>query len=397
MASVLSKAFLLLPAKITDFERAYVQRINRIALWFFAAHIPVFALIAFLNQTDPAVAAALTAGIWLGPLIAHKTIENPRHVAVIYGITAMAMGGMLVHVGQGPMQIEMHFYFFALIAMLSVYSNPAVIYVATVTVALHHLLVWLWLPRSVFNYDASVWVVAVHASFVVLEAVAAAFIARSFFDNVIGLEQIVAARSKDIQLILDNVGQGFLTLDQNGRMAREHSRPVVEWFGPFEPGVLLTDYLGTHDRGFGEAYSKAWQGVEEGVMPVEVAIARLPNRMRLGDRHMELSCQPVVDEATGSYKFVVVISDITTRVERERLEAEQKETAMLVNHMIAGNDSLLDRIKNDPSLGRGQRETLVMIYQRFLGNGGPKKKLIFDRPTKPADDLATARSLDELS
>jgi two-component system, chemotaxis family, sensor kinase CheA len=373
---VLAKA--LLPGKITEFERAHVQRVNRIALWFFAAHVPVFALIAFFNQMDPLAAALLTAGIWLGPLIAHKTMANPRHVAVIYGVTAMAMGGMLVHVGQGPVQIEMHFYFFALIAMLAVYGNPAVIYVATVTVALHHLLLWLWLPRSVFNYDASVWVVAVHAAFVVLEAIATAFIARSFFDNVIGLEQIVARRSKDIQLILDNVGQGFLTLDRQGRMAREHSRPVVDWFGPFEPGAALADYLGRHDRELGEAFREAWQRIEQGVIPLDVAISRLPKRMRLAERHMELTYQPVVDDDTGSQKFVVVISDITTRVERERLETEQRETAMLVNHMIGDSTTFIDRIKSDPALGRGQRETLVMIYQRFVGAGASKKKSVFD-------------------
>ena len=39
-------------------------------------------------------------------------------------------------------------------------------------VAAHHLLLWLLLPRSVFNYDASVWTVVVHALFVVLESVA---------------------------------------------------------------------------------------------------------------------------------------------------------------------------------------------------------------------------------
>jgi two-component system chemotaxis sensor kinase CheA len=387
-ASILAKA--LLPAKITEFERAHVQRVNRIALWFFAAHIPVFALIAFFNETAPGLVAALTAGIWLGPLIAHKTIPNPRHVAVIYGITAMAMGGMLVHVGQGPVQIEMHFYFFALLAMLSVYGNPAVIYVATITVALHHLLLWLWLPRSVFNYDAGVWVVAVHAAFVVLEAIATAFIARSFFDNVIGLEQIVARRSKDIQLILDNVGPGFLTLDRDGRMAREHSRPVVEWFGSFEPGAVFADYLGQHDRELGEALREAWQPIERALIPLDVAIARLPRRMKLGDRHMELAWQPVLDDSTKSHKFVVVISDVTTRVERERLEAEQKETAMLVNHMI-GDSSVLERLKNDPALGRGQRETLIMIYQRFVGGSGVKKKSVFDAPAGAfGDDVATA-------
>lgn len=392
--SLLSKAFL--PAKITAFERNYVQRMNRVALWFFGLHIPVFAIIAFLNNTNPGLAVVLTSAIMLGPLIAYKTIENPRHVAVIFGVTAMAMGGLLVHFGQGPVQIEMHFYFFALIAMLAVYGNPAVIYVAAVTVALHHLLMWIWLPRSVFNYDASIWVVAVHAGFVVLESSATAFIARSFFDNVIGLEQIVAERNKDVQLILDNVGQGFLTLDRRGKMSREHSRAVVEWFGSFEPGIALADYLGAHDQATGQAFAAAWQQVQEGGVPIDAAMSQLPKRMRHGQRHMEITCQPITDGASTLDRFVVVISDITARVERERLVTEQKETAMLMNHMIGDNSAFIDRIKNDPALGRGQRETLIMIYQRFVG-GAPKRPSIFNDPgSSPEDDLATAKSLNDL-
>src|SRR5205823_7385778 len=109
------------------------------------------------------------------------------------------------------------------IAMLAVFGNPSVIIAAAVTVALHHLVLWFALPQSVFNYDAPVWVVAVHAAFVVLESVAACFIARSFFDNVIGLERIVRARTaeldrrnRDMRLVLDNVGQGFATVDAAG-------------------------------------------------------------------------------------------------------------------------------------------------------------------------------------
>ena len=276
----LSKAFL--PAVITEFERKHVQRVNRIALWFFAGHLPVFMVIAYFNDTRPELAAAFTAAILIGPLLAHKTLDNPRHVAAIYGITAMCMGGLLVHFGQGPVQIEMHFYFFALIAMLAVYGNPSVIYIAAITVAMHHLIVWIWIPRSVFNYDASVWVVGVHAAFVVLETVAVAVIARSFFDNVIHLEQIVDARTR----------------------------------------------------------------------------------------------------------------------EKQTLETEQQAAAMLVNHMVGDSSGFIDRIKNDPALGRGQRETLVMIYERFVGKV-PKKRSIFDGPSasttsSTVDDLTTAKALDEL-
>lgn len=168
---------------------------NRVALVFFALHVPVFALVAWANHTGPALAALLTSIVVLGPAAGEYTLTNPRSVSMIHGVSAMFMGGLLVHFGQGPAQIEMHFYFFALLAMCAVFGNPMVIVASTITVALHHLIIWLTLPRSVFNYDAGWWVVAIHAAFVVLEAIATCFIARSFFDNVIGLERIVQART----------------------------------------------------------------------------------------------------------------------------------------------------------------------------------------------------------
>src|SRR5262249_17283367 len=137
----------------------------------------------------------------VGPTLAYFFFQNPRSLSVTFGFTAMAMGGLLVHFGQGPMQIEMHFYFFTLLALLSIFGNPLVIILPAVTVAAHHGLLYFLLPRSVFNYDASLWAVVVHAAFVVLESFAACFMARSFFDNVIGLERIVGERTRELDAV----------------------------------------------------------------------------------------------------------------------------------------------------------------------------------------------------
>jgi hypothetical protein len=206
-------------------------------LAFFALHVPVFALIALFNGTGPLLALGLTSAVLVGPALAYFGLKNPRTVSVVYGFTAMLMGGLLVHFGQGPMQIEMHFYFFALIAMLALFGNPVVILTAAVTVALHHLVLWFLLPSAVFNYQAPIWVVLVHAAFVVLESVAAVFIARSFFDNVIGLEKIVNARTRELdarhremRLVLDNVDQALLNAGPRrggGLAAVGHGRSVV--------------------------------------------------------------------------------------------------------------------------------------------------------------------------
>jgi methyl-accepting chemotaxis protein len=175
--------YLILPREITEFEREYLRRINRIALWFFYLHVPAFVFVAWLAGTSLAQAALLTPLVLVGPSIAYVTFKNPRWVSMTFGFTAMVMGGLLVHFGQGPMQIEMHFYFFVLIALLSVFANPLVILLAAVTVAVHHFAVWLVIPASVFNYEASFWSVVVHAVFVVLESIAAVFVARSFYND----------------------------------------------------------------------------------------------------------------------------------------------------------------------------------------------------------------------
>src|SRR5262245_61183868 len=147
--------YLILPREITEFERAYLRRMNRIALVFFYLHVPAFIAVAALAHNSISQAAVLTPLVLLGPTIAYGTFTNPRALAMVYGFTAMVMGGLLVHFGQGPMQIEMHFYFFVLIALLSIFTNPMAIIIAALTVAAHHLVVWLVIPKSVFYLESS--------------------------------------------------------------------------------------------------------------------------------------------------------------------------------------------------------------------------------------------------
>jgi two-component system chemotaxis sensor kinase CheA len=347
--------FLLLPPEITEFERRYLHRVNRVALAFFAAHVPAFALIAWLNGTGPLLAVLLTTAVLAGPAIAVRTLSNPRAVSVVHGVAAMFFGGLLVHLGQGPVQIEMHFYFFSLLAMCAVFANPMVIIAAAVTVALHHLVVWLALPKSVFNYEAAWWVVAVHAAFVVVESVATCFIARSFFDNVIGLEKIVEARTaaldrrtRDMRTLLDNVAQGFLTIGGDGSMAEERSMAVDRWFGAPAPGETWFDYVGHASPTFADASRCAWLQVMDDVLPTEIALDLMPRRLRLGDAQLQFEYRPIgTPEAAKSY--LVVVTDVTADVEREHAEIERKE-AMEIFERVLGDRSGVESFFEEGSL-----------------------------------------------
>jgi two-component system chemotaxis sensor kinase CheA len=254
----------------------------------------------------------------------------------------MFMGGLLVHFGQGPVQIEMHFYFFSLIAMCAVFGNPLVIIAAAVTVALHHLIVWLVLPQSVFNYDAAWWVVAVHAAFVVLESVAACVIARSFFDNVIGLDRIVQARTAaldakndEMRLLLDNVEQGFLTIDSEGRLAQARSAAIDRWFGAPPPDTNWFDYLTTLSPEFAAQSRLAWQEVVDDVMPVELTLDQMPRRFERDPyKHYRIDYRLLEASTPGERLYLVIVTDVTAEVERELVEQEARERIGLFQKLL---------------------------------------------------------------
>lgn len=339
MKHFLAKA--ILPSEITQFEADYVARVNRIAFLFFAGHLPVFLAVAYFNETGPLDAVWLTLLVMAGPALATRVLKNPRTLALVYGFTSMLMGGLLVHFGQGPVQIEMHFYFFALLAMLAVYGNPLVILTAAVTVAVHHLVLWMYLPTSVFNYDAPFWVVLVHAAFVVLESIATCTIARSFFDNVIGLERIVRARTSELRLVLDNVDQGFLTIDKQGVMAAERSAVVERWLGPSQAGMTFADYLEAAAPEAAERFRLSFEQVVDGFLPVELTLDQLPAEFAIGRSHYRVAYSPISRQGELD-RILVVISDVTSLLERERLEAEQKEVIKLFDRVMRDKTGFLE-------------------------------------------------------
>jgi HPt (histidine-containing phosphotransfer) domain-containing protein len=353
-------AYVVLPPAISQFEHRYLRRLNRVALWFFAAHIPVLMAVAWVADTGPLSALLLGAAVLVGPVLAIRGLKNPRSVSLVHGVTAMLMGGLLVHFGQGPMQIEMHFYFFALLAMLCMFANPMVNLVAAGTAAVHHLGVWLVLPSSVFNYEAQWWVVLVHAGFVVLETIAACYISRSFFDNVIRLEKIVEARTttirekqRDMRLILDNVETGLVTVDLQGRLSAECSRVAQEWFGPPVAGAPLSSWLAAHDPNFGDWLDLGLESVGEGMLPPEVALGQLPSQMKKADRTYALAYQLIAPEdsalpapgderrsdprpeaeAVRPEKILVIVSDITERLRAEAQSRRQTELLSFFRHI----------------------------------------------------------------
>lgn len=368
------KNYLVLPSTISDFEDRYLERMNRIGLWYFLCHIPVMTLIGWANDTGATMAFLLTTLTATGPVLVARNWQAKRAISTVMGVTAMFMGGLLVHFGQGPVQIEMHFYFFVLLALLAVYANPMVIVAAAVTAALHHALLWVVLPTSIFNYDAPFWVVAVHAAFVVLESVAACFIARSFFDNVIGLEKIVALRtaeverrSSDMRRVLDSVEQGIMTVDADGRMSEERSSALQSLMGDVPESGLFPDLVRNFDGTAADWIEMGLEDVFADIMPVETTIDQLPSRFIANGRTLEIGYSPVYENEQLT-NLAVVVSDITAVVEREELEAENREMMVMIDGITkdkVGFLEFMDEAENlVVALREESRDDLVLLKRR---------------------------------
>jgi diguanylate cyclase (GGDEF)-like protein len=140
-------------------------------LWVHAVVLTGFAL--FVNDSvlhslaegAPMVIAALLAGMT-------RLGRKPRAAAASFGlITASAL---LVHLSGG--YVEMHFHFFVVVAVMTLYQDWVPFSLAVGYVALHHGLLGVLSPTSVFNHPSAwerpwEWAM-IHAAFLLAASVA---------------------------------------------------------------------------------------------------------------------------------------------------------------------------------------------------------------------------------
>ncbi|SFL17062.1 methyl-accepting chemotaxis protein [Methylorubrum salsuginis] len=141
-------------------------------------HVPLIAGIA-LWRGGAAMAEGLTA---LGLAAAATATWRMRGEVLATRLTvAVALVGMVALLLQAmaghPWQLDLHMYFFAALAVLSVYCDWRVLIAAAGATALHHLALNLLLPAAVYPDGADLGRVVLHAVIVVLETAVLAWLA----------------------------------------------------------------------------------------------------------------------------------------------------------------------------------------------------------------------------
>jgi two-component system chemotaxis sensor kinase CheA len=152
----------------------------------------------------------------------------------------------------------------------------------------------------------------------------------------------LAERNVDMRRVLDNVDQGFLTIDTRGVMSGERSAIVDRWLGPPPASGSLWQYVDRVAPGMGQNLELGWEAVVDGFLPMELALEQMPSRFEKDGQHFALAYKPISSADAVLERAVVVLSDITPSVLRERAEIEQREALRLFSRVNEDRASVLE-------------------------------------------------------
>jgi two-component system, chemotaxis family, sensor kinase CheA len=149
-------------------------------------------------------------------------------------------------------------------------------------------------------------------------------------------------RNGDLKRVLDNVGQGFVTLDRAARMSRERSQILVEWFGDAARADGFGDMLARVAPAQGAWFALGWESLLDDVLPLETSLDQLPQRLRLDERELEIAYRPLLSNDGALERVLVIVSDVTEREKRARAEVDEREATRLFSKILADRVGFLE-------------------------------------------------------
>lgn len=189
----------------------------------------------------------------------------------------------------------------------------------------------------------------------------------SMYENAKEQMRVGLARANaEMQLLLDNVAQGFLNVDMQGHVGSARSAIAGRWFGEPAANDTLFTWLSRQDAHFGAMLEVSWQQLVDGFLPVECAVDTLPKGLQLGNRSYGFEYQPVLGPDGQPSKVVVVITDITAKLEAERAEALQRELTQVFERIQRDRQGFLqywdDAVALVDELRKGSEHELRALH-----------------------------------
>jgi HAMP domain-containing protein/HPt (histidine-containing phosphotransfer) domain-containing protein/two-component sensor histidine kinase len=174
-----------------------------------------------------------------------------------------------------------------------------------------------------------------------------------------------ARANTDMRLVLDSVGQGFLSADRAGVVTGNHSTKTEDWFGPLAPDARIWAYLGARDRRFAAQLEAAWMGLADDALPVDVVLGNCPERLHAAGLTLQIEYRPLWTQRVLA-GVVLVVSDISAEIEAERAALAQHELTQLVEHLVRDRNGVIQFVREArrivDALARGSSDSARLLH-----------------------------------
>ncbi|MCC7399364.1 MAG: Hpt domain-containing protein [Planctomycetes bacterium] len=173
--------------------------------------------------------------------------------------------------------------------------------------------------------------------------------------QIVDRETALRALNGRLQLVLDAIGDGLVTLRLDGSIDATTKRATA-WFGAVENG-LVWDWLFAADDMRRVEFQLGFSQIADAFLPLELLLDQLPRRCQRGESTYELKFLPI--EADGKLTgLLLVITDITAAVANERAQHAAAELQSIVanyvrdpdefERFLGEMDTLLERVVHGP-------------------------------------------------
>lgn len=170
------------------------------------------------------------------------------------------------------------------------------------------------------------------------------------FNTMVG--RLLAAQSREIELLLENVTEGFVIVDAKGNMGAHHSAVMDRWFGSVEKGMPLWRLFAEHDPNAAAYLELGWEALFDGFLPPEVALDQFPKRLKHGESIFELVIQPIKGENGDVTSALVVLTDVTAAIRRAEVDATRGDVLALCERALADKSAVVDFVMEGDSILR---------------------------------------------
>lgn len=141
-------------------------------------------------------------------------------------------------------------------------------------------------------------------------------------------------QTRELRGILDSVEQGIILVNRAGMPSSVRNAAFDRWFGAPEPGQTFAQIVGRLATTFAVDFSRQWQQLVDGILPVELNIAQLPRSLVTeSGRYYRLAYRPLGKDPERFERLLVIVTDTTETVMHASSEADHAHLLGLVEQL----------------------------------------------------------------